>query len=173
MEHKTQARLVLTRLLAERRNLLPRAVVRFLDGLLSDEAALDAMAFCRMDERLQVRNSVLIATEGPVTWSVLLDHEPGSKAATRPRQAGDGSDLSPEGLLERLRALPVWFLAVDAAFALPEPGAAARTERTLYGLAALQGRRMRRLALIDQIDAALEDGDRDAYDRLRELLEQV
>jgi hypothetical protein len=173
MENKDQARLVLTRLLAERRNLLPRPAARFLDGLLQDEALLASMEFCRRDERHQLRNSVLVATEEDGAWAALLGHDPDARTGPRPRTAQETPAPGAEEVLDRLQGLPVWFLAVDPAYLLPEPGAAARTERTRYGLAACHGPRLRRLALIDQIDAALDEGDRDAYQRLRVLLEQV
>lgn len=162
-------RLVLERLLAERSDSLYRPARRFLDGLLGDENLLGRMQFCRSEERPKLRNSVLISTEETPCWSVLLGNEPGGgpgSAAARARLALEGLDLGPVQLLERLRELPVWFLALDLPDVQPAPGEALTIELTVRSLMQVPWSDLRRLALLDQIDAALDDGDLQACHRL-------
>lgn len=169
-----QKRLVLTRLLAERSQLLPRPARQFLEHLLRDDPLLERMSFCRCEERAGLRNSVLIATQDGHCWGVLLGNDPESgRGPSRARLALEGLDLSPAELVEQLRTLPIWFLAVDPEYASPAAGTAAHLETTVHRLAALPAERIRRTALLDQIDAALDAGDREAYERLRALLNQL
>lgn len=176
MEMDHRKRLLLKRLLEERRKVLPRPARQFLEGLLGDEELLSRMRFCRASERSRLRNSVLIATEDAQCWAVLLDNDPeGARggAHARARMALEGLDLSPAQVLERLKPLPVWFLAVDPPVEQPPAGEAVQLDRTIHGLAAIAPGRLRRLALLDQIDAALDAGDREGYERLRVLLLEV
>ncbi len=173
MKMVEQKRLVLTRLLEAKREVLPRPARQFLEKLLKDEALLERMGFCRSEERARLRNSVLIATEDACCWSVLLDNQPDAGRAgaqQRSRLALEGLDLSPDEVLERLRGLPIWFLAVDPVFASPPGGEAVRLENTLYRMVRMRAARLRRIALLDQIDAALDEGNRNAFKRLARLL---
>lgn len=174
METTDQVRLVLQTLLTEQRTALPRPAVKFLDALLADETVLSRMQFCRPVERHQLRNSVLIATEDSPCWGVMLGNETGAgpgAAAQRTRLALEGLELTPDEVLQRLRPVPIWFLALDPPYADPAPGEAVRLEQTVYALATMQAGHLRRLALMDQIDAALEAGDRESCERLRQLLD--
>lgn len=174
MDTADQVRLVLQNLLAEQRTALPRPAVQFLDALLADESVLSRMQFCRPAERHQLRNSVLIATVDSPCWGVMLGNETGAgpgAAAQRTRLALEGLELTPGDVLERLRPLPVWFLALDPPYADPTPGEAVRLEHTVYALVSMQSSHLRRLALMDQIDAALEAHDKESYERLRQLLD--
>jgi len=166
-------RLVLERLLAERSDSLYRPARRFLDGLLGDEALLSRMQFCRSEERSKLRNSVLISTEETPCWSVLLGNEPGGgpgSSAARARLALEGLDLGPIQLLERLRELPVWFLALDLPDVQPTLGEALSIEQTVRSLMTVPWSALHRIALLDQIDAALDDGDLQACHRLWAIL---
>lgn len=167
-----QNRLVLLRVLEQCRKGLPRPARLFLEEVLRDDALLGRMRFCRLDERARLRNSVLISVEDGPCWAVLLGNDPtgrdGSKA--RARLALEGLDLSPAQVISRLRDLPIWFLALDPGFACPPPGEAARLEETGYRLAQLNRSALRRQALLDQLDAALDARDRDAWDRIQGLL---
>lgn len=169
MDSLDQARLVLQRLLTERRK-LPRPAAHFLDGLLADEELLARMRFCRPEERQLLRNTVLISLEDGTCWAVMLGNDPEGPSRVRPRLALEGLDLTPQEVLQRLRPLPIWFLALDPAYVAPEPGAAVKAEQTGYRLASLPFERLRRLALTDQLDAALEAGDHEACRRIRSQL---
>lgn len=168
MDAVGQNRHVLLRLLEERRGSLPRPARLFLEDVVRDDELLRRMRFCRQDERGRLRNSVLISLEDGPCWAVLLGNDPtslnGSQA--RARLALEGLDLSPAQVLGRLRELPIWFLALDPAYACPPPGEAARVEETGYRLARLDAPALRRQALHDQLDAALEQNDREAWDRI-------
>lgn len=166
-------RSVLQRLLSDRRELLPRPARQFLHGLLKDELLLDRMQFCRAGERGQLHNSVLISTEDGCCWAVLLGNDPDGgrpAASARARLALDGLDLSPGDVLARLRRTPIWFLAVDETFISPPAGEAAAIDRTVHRFMAMPAGVIRRIALWDQIDAALDNGDHVACARLRALL---
>lgn len=151
---------------------LPRPARRFLDLLLPEAEILARMYLCRPEERAAVRHSVWISTEYGC-WSVLLGNDPakGARSAqARARLALEGLDLTPGEVVERLRSVPVWFLALDEQDADIPAGEAARIERTLGGLAALRPADLRRRVLMDQLDAALDAGDRVGFDRIRRLL---
>jgi hypothetical protein len=168
-----QARQVLRRLLTEQKAQLPRPAAHFLEKLLADEDLLSRMRFCRLDERHLLRNSVMISVDDTPCWGVMLGNEPdGSRttAQARSKLALEGLDLTPDQVLERLRPLPVWFLALDEFVAAPPQGEAPKAERTRYAFSAMSADSMRRLAILDQIDAALDAGDREGYERLRKLL---
>lgn len=174
MDTPDQLRLVLKRLGAEQKGSLPRPAAQFLEALLGDEHLLGRMQFCRPQERHQLRNSVLIATDDSPCWGVMLGNDTGpgpGGASRRTRLALEGLELSPDEVLQRLRPLPIWFLALDPPYADPEPGAAPRAENTAYLLAAMHAAKLRRSALMDQIDAALEAHDKESYERLRALLD--
>ena len=174
MELAEQKRLVLRRFLEERRHLILRPAKQFLEGLLCDAELLGRMRFCLADERRELRNSVLVSTADVACWAVLLDNDPERGGAqARGRLALEGLDLSPADVLARLRSEPVWFLALEPAAGAPKPGEAVRIQRTVLGLAGAASRDLRRLALLDQIDAALDEGNREAYSRLQQLLRQV
>lgn len=163
----------LSELLARRYQVIPRPAREFLTSLLEDGPLLARMHFCLAEERSRLRNSVLIATEEVSCWGVLLDNDPqgGRKTAReRAKRALSGLEMTPEETLERLRQLPVWFLAVDPPFAQPPAGEAPRIEWTIYQLARLNPARIRRLTINDQLDAALQDGDYVAARHLRHLL---
>ncbi len=171
-EMETGDRHQVIRLLTERRNALPRPALKFIDLLRRDDVLLGRMHLCRPVERSRVSHSVWISHEQGC-WSVLLGNDPegGNRSAqSRARLALEGLDLSPSEVAERLRAVPVWFLAVDPDVALPPAGEAARLERTVMRLSALSSEQVRRTALLDQIDAALEARDTEAAERLRRLL---
>lgn len=166
-------RSVLQRLLSDRRDLLPRPARQFLQSLLNDDLLLDRMHFCRAGERGQLRNSVLITTDDGCCWAVLLGNDPeGGRSASnaRARLALEGLDLSPSDVLARLRGTPIWFLAVDEAFVSPPAGEAAATDRTVHRFMAMPAGAIQRLAIWDQIDAALDAGDHATCARLRALL---
>lgn len=172
MEMVDQTRLLLGNFLTERRATMTRPARKFLEGLLCDDLLLARMRFCRWDERRYLHNSVLITTEGGAVWAVMLGHDPdaGQSARGRAALALDGLDLSPDQVLERLRQVPLWFLAIDAGYAAPPAGEAARADRTAYQLSRMPAESMRRKALLDQIDAALEAGDVAVCARLRTSL---
>lgn len=164
-------RAVLRALLTERRQVIPRPARLLLTMLLEDDDLLSRMHFCQPDERTYLRNSLLIATEETACWAVLLGNTPGSAGHVRARLVLEGLNLSPGEITGRLRSLPVWFLAIDAPFAAPVRGQAAATETTAYRLAGLPAAQLRRRALLDQIDAALADGNFDACRALSRLLQ--
>lgn len=168
-----QKRLIVEQLLFEQRLALPRPARQFLDGLLVDPSVLSRMAFCRVEERSHLRNSVLISAEDGGTWAVMLGNDPtGGRAAAveRSRLALEGLDLTHAEVLERLAICPIWFLAVDQPYATPPAGRAMALEKGAHQLAGLGS--LRRRALLDQIDAALDDGDRGAFERLQRLLDR-
>jgi hypothetical protein len=170
-----QKRLIVEQLLFEQRLALPRPARQFLDGLLVDPSLLARMAFCRGEERSHLRNSVLISAEDGGTWAVMLGNDPSGgrpAALERSRLALEGLGLTHAEVLERLASCPIWFLAVDQPYADPPPGKAMALERGAHQLAGLPIDRMRRRALLDQIDAALDDGDRAAFERLHRLLDR-
>lgn len=164
-----QKRNVLGKFIESRKPLLPRPARRFLEELLKDDELLSRMHFCTPEDRRRLRNSVLICTEEVPCWAVLLGNEPDAPSS-RVRLALEGLNLSARQVLERLRGLPVWFLAVDSDLVAPTPGDAPRMEQTIYRLADASVFRLRRLALLDQVDAALDAGDRKAFKRLSRLL---
>jgi hypothetical protein len=157
-------------MLKERYDLIPRPARLLLMGIVEDEALLSRMHFCCPDERLWVRNSLLISSDDAPVWALLLGNTPGGTSRARARLVLQGLDLTPAEILDRLRALPVWFLAIDQPYATPVPGEAAAIELTVYALARLPAERVRARAIQDQIDAALEAGDFEACARLRSLL---
>lgn len=176
MEKVGHVRLVLARLLAERSKALPRTARRFLEILLSDELLLGRMRFCRSEERAKLKNSVLISCGDAPCWGVMLGNAPEagrSATADRARLAVEGLSYSIDEVLHRLRTLPVWFLAVDPEYAFPDEAESIRIENTIYRMARADARGLRRQALMDQVDAALDDGDQEAYHRLCELLRVV
>lgn len=165
-------RTLLLRLLEERRSQLPRPALRFLDLVLREEQLLERMHLCRPTERSAVRNSVWISTEIGC-WSVLLGNDPtgGTRAAQRrARLALEGLNLSPLEVVDCLRPLPVWFLALDSDVIEPPAGEAARLEHTRSRLAGMNAAHLRRTALLDQVDAALDARDEQGLLRLRRLL---
>lgn len=173
MDSMAQSRLVLDRLLTERKAHLPRPAAQFLERLLRDDDLLRRMRFCRLDERHLLRNSVLISVEDSPCWGVMLGNEPDGTRTTaqaRSKLALEGLDLTPDQVMERLRPLPVWFLALDNSVFAPPPGEAPAIEKVQFAFRAMSAEEMRRLALLDQIDATLEAGDREGYERLRKLL---
>jgi hypothetical protein len=173
MPSSDQKRHVLGRLLSERRPHLPRPARLFVEGLLQDEPLLERMRFCRWEERGQLRNSILISTEDGTCWAVLLGNDPENSRTSsmaRARLALEGLDLSPAEVLDRLRQVPIWFLALDDEYSTGVGGEAAAADRTAHRLAALPFEDLRRAVLWDQMDAALEAGDLTACRRLRELL---
>lgn len=167
MEAKRSA---VKKLLADRYDSIPRPARLLLTAIAEDELLLARMHFCRPDERMWLRNSLLVSTEDAQCWAVLLGNTPGAAARQRARLVLQGLGLSPGEILGQLRTLPVWFLAIDSPFAEPVPGEAPSIERTVYQLARLSGVRLRTRALLDQIDAALDAGDMAACRRLHLLL---
>ncbi|HYF94854.1 MAG TPA: hypothetical protein VD969_21785 [Symbiobacteriaceae bacterium] len=163
-------RAALQRLLADQSSRIPRPARHLLNGIVADDALLSRMHFCCPDERPLLRNSLLISTDEVPCWAILLGNVPGSAARTRAKLVLQGLNLAPAEILERLRTLPVWFIAVDPPYAAPAPGIAAALERTVYQLARLSPFRLRTRAILDQIDAALDEGDLQTCRRLHGLL---
>lgn len=170
MESLEARRTAVKRLLKERYDLIPRPARLLLMGIVEEEALLARMRFCCPDERPWLRNSLLVSADDAPVWALLLGNTPGAPSRHRARLVLQGLDLSPAEILDRLRALPIWFLAIDPPYATPVPGEAPSVERTVYLLTQLPAERMRVKALQDQIDAALEAGDFEACQRLRLLL---
>lgn len=174
MEQSERKRSVLRRFVEERRHLIPRPARQFLEGLLRDSDLLSRMIFCRAEERKDLHNSVLVSTLETACWAVMLGNDPERGGAqARSRLALEGLNMSPAEVLERLRQEPVWFLALEPSEIDQRSGEAVRVQRTILGLAGAETRGLRRLALLDQIDAALDEGNREAYARLQHLLKQV
>ncbi|HWI61478.1 MAG TPA: hypothetical protein VNT75_06560 [Symbiobacteriaceae bacterium] len=156
--------------LSERYDQIPRPARLLLTGILEDEALLSRMQFCRSEERPQLRNSLMVSTDEAPCWAILLGNVPGAPARARARLVLQGLNLTPAEILGRLRTLPVWFLALDTPYAEPVPGEAPLAENTVYMLARLQSARLRTLAIMDQIDAALDESDLETVRRLHLLL---
>lgn len=163
-------RAALKRLLSERYDLIPRPARLLLTGIVEDERLLAQMRFCCHDERPWLRNSLMISTEDAPCWAVLLGNTPGGAAKLRAKLVLQGLELSPGEILDRLRTLPIWFLAIDTPYATPVPGEATSVERTVYLLRQLSRSHLRQLAILDQIDAALDAGDLETCRRLRQLM---
>lgn len=149
---------------------IPRPARLLLTGILEDEALLSRMQFCCQSERPQLRNSLLVSTDETPCWAILLGNQPGANARARARLVLQGLNLTPAEILSRLRMLPIWFLAIDTPYADPTPGEAVAAEHTVYMLARLQAARLRTLAIMDQIDAALDASELDVVRRLHGLL---
>jgi|GEM_PF-5973877 len=166
-------RRLVRQILEERSPCLLRPASQFLTSILADDALLGSMCLCHPRERSSLRNSVLIAAGETACWAPMLGNDPdgGRRGAEqRARLVLDGLDLSPGDLLERLRSLPIWFLAIEDWPELPETGQARLSEWTVYQMARLPSAHLRRMALMDQIDAALDARDHDAAWRIWRLL---
>lgn len=172
---ESHRRHLLLRLLTERRALISRPAVRFLEAVAADEELQNRMHLCRISERSQLRNTIWISTQTSC-WSVLLGNDPGGgarAAASRARLALEGLDMTVPEVLQRLRSVPVWFLALDEEEAEPPAGEALRLQDTLTRLSNCNAERLRRSALLDQVDAALEAGDLHGLEGLRRLMEGI
>ncbi|MFZ5816707.1 MAG: hypothetical protein ACOY93_15660 [Bacillota bacterium] len=157
-------------------NRLPRAAARLVMAVLADTELLERMRFCNPTDRRHLRDSILVSAEDGGCYSVILGSEgpQGERGrGNRTRLALEGLNLPLFDLLERLRTLPVWFLAVDEAVHQVEPGEAIRLQETIYRLASLSGTALRRLALQDQLDAALDAEDYGACARIREVMDRL
>jgi hypothetical protein len=170
MESLEARRTAVKRLLKERYILIPRPARLLLMGIVEEEALLARMRFCRPDERPSLRNTLLVSADEAPVWALMLGNTPGAPSRQRAQLVLQGLDLSPAEILDRLRVLPIWFLAIDLPYADPVPGEAHSVERTVYALSQLPADRIRAKAVKDQIDAALEAGDFEACERLRQLL---
>jgi hypothetical protein len=160
MEWVTRNRLAITRLLAEHEALLPPEAISFFELLLAEPAVLQVGRFCSSGEWDGVQNLIQIRLRGRPAWQ--------ARVGGRPLGAAD-----PATLLGQLRGEAVWFLSVDGGKLEPLEAEPLLTERALRTLAGLQAERVRRIALLDQIDAALDAGDRDSYLRLQRLLQET
>jgi len=170
MESLEARRTAVKRLLKERYDLIPRPARLLLMGIVEEEALLTRMRFCCPDERPWLRNSLLVSADDAPVWALLLGNTPGAPSRQRARLVLQGLDLLPSEILDRLRVLPVWFLAIDPPYATPVPGEAPAVERTVYLLSRLPTEEMRNRALLDQIDAGLGAGEFDTCQRWRSLL---
>lgn len=160
-------RSLLERFLAERSSSMPRKGAIFLELVLQSDA-LCTMHFCRPRDRAKLRDSILIATTGVSVWGVLLGNDSGGGPERRVRLCLDLLDLTPAQVLERLQSLPVWFLCIDEAYTPAEEHRPPDVEATV--MAPAPWHRLRRLALLDQLDAALDEGDWAIAGKLRSLL---
>jgi hypothetical protein len=168
-----QKQLILQRVLEERPLAMPRPAHLVLEQLLADTALIERMEFCCNEERGRLRNSVQIACNDS-GWSLLLNHEPASSSAAQVQSGPSrgGLEMTPAEVLKWLQTVPIWFLAIDPIFVSPILGAAPKMEQTVHRLAPLHNRGLRRLVLMDQIDAALDEQNRDRYDQLQRLLRE-
>jgi hypothetical protein len=158
MDLVTRNRLGIARLLAAAERRLPSDALLFLEAVLAEPVLLQAGRLC-----------------APGPWPALptLIEIDLPKATWQARVGAQSAPLKPEPLLDLLRPEPIWFLAVSGV-ALeplePDPVMANRAARLIDSL---QLERVRRIALLDQIDAALDAGDRESYDRLQRLLQEL
>jgi hypothetical protein len=158
MDLVTRNRLAITRLMATAERRLPAAALCFLERLLAEPAALQVCRLCAAGEWGEIQSLIQIETNLS-TWQA--------------RVGGAPVSLEPEALVTRLMAEPVWFLCVTGAPLQPLEGDPLLTDRAARLFATLESGRIRRIALLDQIDAALDDGDRERYDRLQRLLQEL
>jgi hypothetical protein len=157
---------IVRRFLQERRQLMPRRGILFLELLLGS-GPLGTMHFCTEYERARLRDSVLVMTEVVSVWAVMLGNEP-DRAEARARLSLEQLDLTPPAVIDRLRDLPVWFLCIDEPYRPRRPRRAADVERAALSLPNAPA--LRRTALLDQLDAALDERDWTRVSALRSLL---
>jgi hypothetical protein len=158
MDLVTRNRLAITRLMATAERRLPVTALLFLERLLGEPAALQVGRLCATGEWGEIQSLIQIDTNRS-TWQA--------------RVGGAPVALEPEALVTRLMAEPVWFLCVSGARIEPLEADPILTDRAARLFASLESGRIRRIALLDQIDAALDDGDRETYDRLQRLLQEL
>lgn len=156
MDLVARNRLGITRLLAAAERRLPREALGFLEGVLAEPALLQSLRFCAGGEWPELASLIQIDANS-ATWQIRLE----------------GHSAPPEGLLTALRRAPIWFLAVQGAPLEPLEPDPLMAERGARLIDSLQAERARRVALLDQIDAALDAGDRASYERLCRLLQEL
>lgn len=158
MELVARNRLGITRLLAAAERRLPSEAILFFEGVLADPAVLQTGRLC-----------------GPGPWPDLptLIQVDAESSTWQARVGGSLVALAPEELLELLRREPIWFLAVAGAPFEPLEPDPLLADRAARLLDSLQSERVRRIALLDQIDAALDAGDRESYERLQRQLQEM
>lgn len=158
MDLVARNRMGITRLLAAAERRLPAEALLFFEGVLAEPALLETGRLC-----------------GPGPWSELatLIQIDADQSTWQARIGGNLVALAPDELIDLLRREPIWFLAVSGAPiepTVPDPLSADRAARLLESL---QSERVRRIALLDQIDAALDAGDRESYERLQRRLQEL
>lgn len=158
MELVARNRLGITRLLAAAERRLPAEALRFFEGVLAEPDVLQTGRLC-----------------GPGSWPeiatlIQIDAENSSWQA---RVGGNLVALAPDELIDLLRREPIWFLSVSGAPLEPTEDDPLLAERAARLLESLQSERVRRIALLDQIDAALDAGDRESYERLQRQLNEM
>lgn len=158
MELVARNRLGITRLLAAAERRLPTEALLFFEGVLADPDVLQTGRLC-----------------GPGTWPELatLIQIDAERSSWQARVGGSLVALAPEALIDLLRREPIWFLSVSGAPIEPTELDPLLAERAARLLETLQSERVRRIALLDQIDAALDAGDRESYERLQCRLQEL
>jgi hypothetical protein len=158
MDLVARNRLGITRLLAAAEQRLPADALLFFEGILAEPELLQSGRFCSPGPLADLPTLILIDAE---------------RRSWQARIGGLSVSCTPSELLDLLRREPIWFLAIQGAPLEPlepDPLVADRAARLLDSL---QNERVRRIALLDQIDAALDAGDRESYDRLQRLLQEL
>lgn len=151
-------RLGITRLLAAAERRLPADARLFFEALLAEPAVLQNGRLCAPGPWPELPTLILIDAESS-TWQA--------------RVGGLIASLAPADLFDLLRREPIWFLAVQGAPLTPLEPDPLLADRAARLLKSLQSERVRRIALLDQIDAALDAGDRDSYERLQRQLQEM
>lgn len=158
MDLVTRNRLAITRLMAAAERRLPSLAMTFLERLLSEPAALQVGRLCAAGEWRELPTLIQIDTDR-IRWQV--------------RVGGAPVSLEPEVLVSRLMLEPIWFLAVRGTPMEPLEEDPLLVDRAARLCASLESGRLRRIALLDQIDAALDSRDRETYERLQRLLQEL
>lgn len=141
----------------------------FLTQLLESPGLLTTMELALPEHRRSLRLSIVISTRGGL-FSPLLDRG-APEGGGLLRRLHEQMALTVPEVLQSLGTAPIWFLCLDP----PPPEARSFTEalglqQTVTGLAAVPRRWVRWQVLVDQVDGALAEGDRPAFQRLSDLL---
>jgi hypothetical protein len=151
----TRNRMGITRLLAAAERRLPPEAIHLFEQLLAEPVLLQAGRLCEPGAWPDLPTLIQIDAVD-CSWEARVG----------------GAPVRPNRLIELLRREPIWFLSVRGAKLEPLEPDPVLTDRAARLLRSLQRERVLRIALLDQIDAALDAGDRDSFDRLQRQLQE-